>query len=448
VASRWMRALRQTVAVLALVAVGLVAFAVRPPQAAAINGNVTGSVYIDTNDNGVRDPGEPGLAAVGLGAGYAILSGFTGVATFTAADGSYSFNILGLTGTQVVVTVTAPAGYELAHPATANDQASQTIALGGTASFGLVPIPPTVTIGDHVWLDTNGNGVQDGGEIGDAGVSVQLLDSTATTVLATATTDSGGNYHFSSATGASTASTIDNLALLTAGATYVVRLPTTNQQLSIPVPGAGGTITTADFGVIPTAAINVQISSSGTGQPGIAGVTLTLTNSANAVVATLATDATGLASFAAVPAGQYTVTVAASNFAAGAVLAGRAVSTGAISTPVTLTPSGGDGRGRVRPGRAGAGRRAGWAGRSDHAAADPAPVRAERPEAGAEAGCDPAAGRRSAPGRGPAAGGHRADHRAADRSRYREWAPARHREHRRYRRAVRRQRRPAHRPGR
>ena len=31
------------------------------------------------------------------------------------------------------------------------------------------------SIGDYVWLDTNGNGIQDGGEMGKAGVSVELF---------------------------------------------------------------------------------------------------------------------------------------------------------------------------------------------------------------------------------------------------------------------------------
>ena len=42
---------------------------------------------------------------------------------------------------------------------------------------------PPAAIGDFVWLDTNGNGKQDAGEPGIAGVTVKLLDSTGTTLL-------------------------------------------------------------------------------------------------------------------------------------------------------------------------------------------------------------------------------------------------------------------------
>jgi hypothetical protein len=53
-----------------------------------------------------------------------------------------------------------------------------------------------VSIGDRVWLDTNGNGIQEGGEGGARGVTVRLLDA-AGSVIATTVTDITGNYRFS-----------------------------------------------------------------------------------------------------------------------------------------------------------------------------------------------------------------------------------------------------------
>jgi len=55
--------------------------------------------------------------------------------------------------------------------------------------------PPSVTVGDRVWEDLNGNGVQDGGEPGLTNVTVRLLDAT-NGVVATAVTDVNGNYLF------------------------------------------------------------------------------------------------------------------------------------------------------------------------------------------------------------------------------------------------------------
>lgn len=55
--------------------------------------------------------------------------------------------------------------------------------------------PKNSSIGDRLWIDTNGNGVQDGSEIGLGGVTVQLLD-VAGTVLATTTSAADGSYLF------------------------------------------------------------------------------------------------------------------------------------------------------------------------------------------------------------------------------------------------------------
>jgi hypothetical protein len=50
-------------------------------------------------------------------------------------------------------------------------------------------------VGDYVWFDANGNGLQDSSESGVSGVGVTLEDSTGT-VLDSTTTDSTGYYHF------------------------------------------------------------------------------------------------------------------------------------------------------------------------------------------------------------------------------------------------------------
>jgi len=59
---------------------------------------------------------------------------------------------------------------------------------------------PTVApdgLGDWVWRDDNGNGIQDAGEPGVAGVSVKLLLGSTGKVAATTTTDDTGHYLFS-----------------------------------------------------------------------------------------------------------------------------------------------------------------------------------------------------------------------------------------------------------
>ncbi len=71
-----------------------------------------------------------------------------------------------------------------------------------------------VEIGNRVWLDANGNGVQDGNELPAVGVTLVLTLHGSNTVIATAVTDNNGNYIFSSRPGTNAANAIYNLALV------------------------------------------------------------------------------------------------------------------------------------------------------------------------------------------------------------------------------------------
>ncbi len=53
-------------------------------------------------------------------------------------------------------------------------------------------------IGNRVWLDENGNGIQDDWEMGVGGVCVRLLDANSHEVLSETSTDSNGYYAFAS----------------------------------------------------------------------------------------------------------------------------------------------------------------------------------------------------------------------------------------------------------
>ncbi|NOZ90534.1 MAG: hypothetical protein GXO60_04520, partial [Epsilonproteobacteria bacterium] len=58
-------------------------------------------------------------------------------------------------------------------------------------------IVPSTGLGDFVWADTNGNGIQDANESGIDGVTVELLDENDD-VVKSVTTDNGGRYSFTS----------------------------------------------------------------------------------------------------------------------------------------------------------------------------------------------------------------------------------------------------------
>ena len=71
---------------------------------------------------------------------------------------------------------------------------------GGLGDLQLLLDAAPVQIGNRVWYDADRDGVQDPGEVGLPGVTVQLLSADGTTVLATTTTNADGEYLFDSLT--------------------------------------------------------------------------------------------------------------------------------------------------------------------------------------------------------------------------------------------------------
>ena len=60
-----------------------------------------------------------------------------------------------------------------------------------------IPVLHSYLIGDTVWNDANGNGIQDAGEPGIPGVTVTLLDSNGNPIPGhTTVTDANGKYKF------------------------------------------------------------------------------------------------------------------------------------------------------------------------------------------------------------------------------------------------------------
>jgi uncharacterized protein (DUF2141 family) len=170
-------------------------------------------VWNDANANGVQDATETGINGVTV----QLLSGSTVIATTTTSgNGNYTFS--NLTAGTYTVKVVPPAGtvetYDLDGLSTANQATVSLTASRTDVDFGYRFVG-TLSIGDRVWNDANANGLQDSGEAGLSGVTVQLLDSTGA-VVATTTTNSSGNYTFNN---------------LVAG-TYVVKIVTSTLPAS------------------------------------------------------------------------------------------------------------------------------------------------------------------------------------------------------------------------
>jgi uncharacterized repeat protein (TIGR01451 family) len=162
-------------------------------------------VWNDQNGNGLQDPDEPGLGGVAIrlldGSGNALKT------TTSAVDGSYKFDQLA--PGNYVVAFTAPAGFRVTLQGQGNDPGkdsnadpatgqSGTIALQGSDNFAIDAgfTRSGQAIGDFVWEDVNGNGVQDPGEPWIGGVAIALLDGTSGATLATTTSGPDGSYRF------------------------------------------------------------------------------------------------------------------------------------------------------------------------------------------------------------------------------------------------------------
>ncbi len=217
---------------------------------------LSGTVYIDANQNGVQDSSETGV-------NDATLTLDTGETTTADQEGNYAFpNLQSGTYTE---TLTIPAGYM----ATTTNPAIVFVSADTTQNFGIAPVPtstptptptetptptatpsptetptptntptptpvPTYTIDGNVYTDTNQNGVKDSGETDYQGATITLSGD----VSNTDTTNSTGNYAFSSLTTGSY--TVD----LNVPTGYTA---TTTNPVSVPLTAD----TTVNFGIAP-----------------------------------------------------------------------------------------------------------------------------------------------------------------------------------------------------
>ncbi len=322
-------------------------------------GSLGDRVWSDANGNGTQDPGEAGLGGVTVqlydAAGTTLLR-----ATSTHEDGSYLFT--GLTAATYQVRVTTPGGFsQTGDPdGTLNNQTSVTLPANGShlsADFGYRNAA-LHNIGDTIWEDSNGNGVQNAGESGITGVTLALyadddgdglLDPNEA-LIATTTSDAAGHYSFSGlADGDYLVAVTDRYGLLQG---YEI----TSGLDQTPLTLAGADLNTIDFGYtreIESAILGDALwyDTDGDGQfetteRGIANVLVHLYRDANqdglaeTLVASATTDFAGYYRFETLPAGVYQVQVDSSNFNAGNPLAGQLSTSGGESSSLMALSAG------------------------------------------------------------------------------------------------------------
>lgn len=168
--------------------------------------SLSGFVYHDHNDNGVKEAGDEGLGGVTVNlTGTDDRGDAVSLSQQTAADGSYQFGQL-RPGTYSLTKATHPDGF-IDGTNTVGTQGGQ---LAGN-SFTAISLPPGVSgknnnfaeilpaqIGGFVYLDANGNGVKDPGEPPIPGTAITLSGSDlfGNPVTQSAQTAADGSYVF------------------------------------------------------------------------------------------------------------------------------------------------------------------------------------------------------------------------------------------------------------
>jgi hypothetical protein len=301
------------------------------------SGTIGDFVWHDRNQNGHQDAGEPGLDGVTVrlkNAGGDVIASTTTLVK-NGQHGFYQFTGL-CAGTYTVDVdhTTVPAGFSptAAHAAgstTQNDSnGSPTLVVlsaddttDTTVDFGYIA-PCTGTIGDFVWRDLNGNGIQDADEPGIEGATVYLRSPADNTQLALTLTDGSGRYAFAGLCPGTYRVEVVTPAGLSPTPSQVAGSTSANDSNGSPalvtLPWEDSSDLTIDFGfVMPcTAAIGdfvwKDLDGDGIqdpGEPGIPGVTVTLDTAGGVLVATTTTDASGGYLFGGLCSGSYVVQV-------------------------------------------------------------------------------------------------------------------------------------------
>ena len=325
---------------------------------------LSGTAYDDLNGNGLRDPGEPGIAGAPVALFAATATGFVQVMS-TAADAAGNYSFAPVFAAVGVSTFAVRLG---SAPGLGQSSGDPIVTpLSGTINGGLdIGVARAITVSGVAFEDVNGNGIQDAGEPGLAGGSVALRDTSTGAVLQTASTDAFGNFAFGG-----------------------VVPPRFSAPLEVTAPTNGFTQTTpralfTAFSGQPIAGLTIGLFRGATfsglaaldingngfvedGEPRLAGRVVQLLDAAGNVVATTTTDANGFYQLGSGP-GSFRpfFPVAAGSTLTNPplpltpTLSGQAVGNQNFAEFVTVTARGrvfndlnGDGQGSGEPGLAG-----------------------------------------------------------------------------------------------
>ena len=248
-------------------------------------------VWLDLDGDGNQDANEPGLAGVEVE--LTLPGGATQMAT-TGPDGYYTFSDLrpGVY-TITVMVATLPAGVTQTYDpdSTLDHQDTVTLLSNGLYQAGDFGYQGNSSIGDLVWLDSDGDGNRDLGEVGIPNVVVTLTMASGWEI--TATTNGTGAYDFGGLIAGTYTVTVA-VNTLPSGAV----LTTANQPLNVNL-STGQDYNLADFGYQRQAQVIGHLfeDTDGNGvqngaEPNLPNITVIITDSLG-LTQTLITDANG-----------------------------------------------------------------------------------------------------------------------------------------------------------
>ena len=291
-------------------------------------GTIGNLVWLDTIPNGVYDYGEPGLynVRVWLDTNATDCATFDAgdVETLTGTDGKYIFEGL-LPGTYkaCIDGTTVPSGLTLE----TEDPPPVVVTLDEQFldnDFGYQTAPTVAIVGDYLWSDANSNGIQDLGEIGIGGVTMNLVSPGPDTTFGTSddvledttTTNAFGRYYFTNVT--------PGTYRVEVGSALPGYSPTAGPQsmgdwVSTPITTVGGSsYMMMDFGFNSASTYSASdrvwfdTNNNGlfdAGEPGIKDVTVLILDSAGFVAGYDVSDLNGDFTFTGVPDGDYTIKI-------------------------------------------------------------------------------------------------------------------------------------------
>jgi hypothetical protein len=277
-------------------------------------------VWYDDDGDGVQDPGEAGIPGVTVN--LTDCAGGILATDVTDANGNYLFDGLAASTYCVVIderTLPASVQQTFEKDGTLDGDTQQPLNAGDEVldvDFGYQPLG---SIGDTVWQDDDGDGVQDAGEPGIPGVTVDLNDPGPDGVcgtdddvfIASDTTDANGNYWFTDLPQGTYCVDPDET---TVPAGY--ELTANNDPETVDL-GPGEEFLDADFGYQPRYALGDRVwydqdqdGIQDANEPGVSGITVELFDSpdcSGVAVASTTTDGTGFYQFTGLPAGDYCI---------------------------------------------------------------------------------------------------------------------------------------------